>query len=131
MAQLTQAQSAKIRGLLDERYKELVARVRDELARSDEEQTAALANRVRDTGDESVVDLVDTLGAAIVDRQLGELREIERARERLEAGEINACVECGDEIGFQRLAASPTAARCLRCQTVHEKTHAGTGNSQL
>ncbi|HSO07238.1 MAG TPA: TraR/DksA family transcriptional regulator [Pelomicrobium sp.] len=131
MAQLTQAQSAKIRGLLEERYKELVARVRDELARSDEEQVAALANRVRDAGDESVVDLVDTLGAAIVDRQLGELREIERARKRLEAGEINTCVECGDEIGFQRLAASPTAVRCVRCQEHYEKTHAGTGNSRL
>lgn len=131
MAQLTQAQRAEIGRLLDERYRELVARVRDELARSDEEQVAALADRVRDAGDESVVDLLDTLGAAIVDRQLGELREIGRARERLSAGEINACVECGDEIGFQRLAASPTAVRCLRCQSVHEKTHAGTGGSRL
>ncbi|MFZ5557116.1 MAG: TraR/DksA family transcriptional regulator [Pseudomonadota bacterium] len=131
MAQLTKTQSAALQAALEERYKQLVAEIRDQLARADAEQVAAISDRVRDAGDESVVDLVETLGAAIVDRQVAEVRQIEAARQRLQAGEINTCADCGDEIGFQRLQASPTAQRCVRCQTMYEKTHAGAGSSRL
>jgi RNA polymerase-binding transcription factor DksA len=129
--QLTKTQSARLQAALDERYRQLVGRIRDQLARADAEQAAAVSDRVRDAGDESVVDLAATLGAALVDRQVAEAREIEAALARLKAGAPNECADCGDEIGFERLAAAPTASRCLRCQTFYEKTHAGTGGSRL
>jgi len=51
-----------------------------------------------------------------------ELRQIERARKRFAEGEINECVDCGDNIGYQRLRAHPVATRCIHCQTQYEKT---------
>jgi RNA polymerase-binding transcription factor DksA len=131
MAELTRTQSARLQAALEGRYRELVGQIRDQLARADAEQAAAVTDRVRDIGDESVVDLAATLGAALVDRQVAEAREIEAALARLKTGAPNECADCGDEIGFERLAAAPTASRCLRCQTVYEKTHAGTGGSRL
>lgn len=131
MPQLTKTQSARLQAALDERYRQLVGQIRDQLARTDAEQAAAVSDRVRDIGDESVVDLGATLGAALVDRQVAEAREIEAALARLKAGTLNVCADCGDEIGFERLGAAPTASRCLRCQTLYEKTHAGTGSSRI
>ena len=33
------------------------------------------------------------------------------------------CVDCGREIGPERLAAVPTAARCIRCQASWEQAN--------
>jgi RNA polymerase-binding transcription factor DksA len=131
MAQLTKTQTAELQNALDLRHRQLVAQIREQLIRSDEEQGAAMSDRVRDAGDESVVDLAATLGAAIVDHHLAEVRQIEVARERLRGGELNTCVDCGDDIGFARLKASLTAVRCVRCQRLFESTHAGTGSSLI
>lgn len=30
------------------------------------------------------------------------------------------CIDCGDEVGTQRLAAKPNAARCIDCQHLSE-----------
>ncbi len=32
-----------------------------------------------------------------------------------------SCQDCGEQIGQARLAVLPSAARCVDCQTVHEK----------
>lgn len=34
---------------------------------------------------------------------------------------IVRCIDCGEEVGEKRLAAKPNAARCIYCQTYHEK----------
>jgi DnaK suppressor protein len=49
-----------------------------------------------------------TLGA--IDRQLG----------RLELGEADICIECGEIIPPERLLANPTAVTCIRCQREDE-----------
>lgn len=131
MANLNQRQLAALRKRLTERRRQIVQDIREALARSDAELAAKLSDRVRDAGDESVVDFLEALDAALVDRDIQELRDIEAALVRLEAGEIDRCVECGGEIGFERLQAFPTATRCVQCQAVYERTHAGSAGSSL
>ena len=60
-----------------------------------------------------------------------ELREIEAARSRLADGTYGECIECGQDIGFARLKATPSALRCIVCQTRFEKTHAPGGRPTL
>lgn len=60
-----------------------------------------------------------------------ELREIDAARARLEEGSYGECMECGQDIGFARLKATPSAVRCIVCQTRFEKTHAPGGRPTL
>jgi DnaK suppressor protein len=55
----------------------------------------------------------------------GEMRDLDDALVRLKRDPyFGICVECGDDIGIQRLMAFPTATRCVTCQGQREKTYA-------
>ena len=56
-------------------------------------------------------------------RDVGELRDVEAARRRLDDGSYGICTDCGAGIAFERLHAEPQAARCVECQRRHEKTY--------
>lgn len=45
-----------------------------------------------------------------------ELRLIDEALARIEAGEWGQCVACGHEIAPERLRAIPYASRCIACE---------------
>jgi len=88
------------------------------------ETYADLAGGVADEGDESVADLMADIDNAELTRDLVELRALEAALERIAEGSYGACIDCGLEIGFERLKVEPGALRCIECQRVHEKTFA-------
>lgn len=131
MAQLTDDQLAQLKARLQQRYLGLREEVRDELERSGDQRYIDLAGSVADPGDESVADMLVDVDAALVDRQVNEMREVEVALKRLADLNFGDCIECGGEIGFERLMAYPTAQRCVRCQVLHEKTYAHENNPSL
>ena len=114
-----------------ERREALLAEIREDVARSRDESYGALAGPVVDTADEAVADLLSDLDNAETSRDLNELRELEAAQARLDAGAYGLCEECGLEIALARLRAVPGAARCVKCQSVHEKTYANQGAPKL
>lgn len=73
---------------------------------------------------ESVANMVADLDAAILDRHVRELREVEAARGRLKTGICGVCVDCGGGIAWERLLANPMSVRCAPCARQHEKTYA-------
>ena len=112
-----------LEAMLRKRRAELQTEVRDVSARDEAEPFRKLAGEVGDAGDESVAStLIDTDQAA-VGRDLEEIRAIDRALERMEAGTYGRCMECGTEIPIERLKVNPTAERCFPCQDHYEKTH--------
>ena len=123
MAQFTDEELAQLKARLQRRYLELREEVRGELERSGDQRYVDIAGSVADPGDDSVADMLLDLNAAIVDRQVREMREVEVTLKRLAELDFGNCIECGGEIGFDRLMAYPTAQRCIRCQEVHEKTY--------
>lgn len=52
---------------------------------------------------------------AVADSEREDLRLIEEALQRLDAGTYGRCVDCGESIPRARLEARPTAARCVAC----------------
>jgi DnaK suppressor protein len=40
---------------------------------------------------------------------------------RLDNGDYGTCVDCGDHVPEGRLEARPEAARCVRCQSKHDR----------
>ena len=131
MAKLSEEQLAQLKEMLQHRYLELREEVRGELERSGNQHYADLAGSVADPGDESVADLMVDVDAALVDRQVSEMREVETTLRRLAELDFGDCMECGGEIGFERLMALPTAERCVRCQELHEKTYSHEPNPTL
>ncbi|MCP3717375.1 TraR/DksA C4-type zinc finger protein [Paraburkholderia sp. CNPSo 3281] len=66
----------------------------------------------------------DELRAALARHDFHELQQIDGALARIGAGLYGACVECGESIGYERLAAAPYTARCVSCQTAFERHRA-------
>jgi DnaK suppressor protein len=53
---------------------------------------------------------------ALDEHETAELRMIDTALHRIEAGTYGQCVDCGMAIPAARLHAAPEATRCLSCQ---------------
>jgi DnaK suppressor protein len=122
MSDLTEEQLLQLKTQLNERERAL----RDELQGETNEKDEYLdvATEVPDPGDASFANLAVDLGNAAVTRDLVELRAIEAAYARMDAGSYGECVDCETEIPFERLNVQPTAERCAPCQEMYEKTHA-------
>ena len=131
MPALTKKQIEELAALLRQHKIQLLEEIRDELARSGEQHYIDLSGRVTDLGDQSVADMLADIDAAMVDRQVKEVRDIEAALARIEAGEYGECIDCGANIAHNRLLAYPTAKRCIRCQELREKQYAEEGQHSL
>lgn len=59
-----------------------------------------------------------------VERDVREAKQLSAALARIDEGTFGRCVQCGDDFDFKRLLAHPAAARCVRCQSVYERTRA-------
>jgi DnaK suppressor protein len=105
------SQKDQLRRALELRRETLVQELEHDAARLREERVGEWT----DVGpDVEQADLV---------RDADELRDIEAARRRLEDGSYGICIDCGAEIGFERLHVEPEAARCIECQRRHERTY--------
>lgn len=58
------------------------------------------------------------------DRDATALAEVDQALQRLAQGTYGACTDCGEPIDPVRLQAGPQFARCLACETRHERGRA-------
>lgn len=54
------------------------------------------------------------------------LDDLDRALERLHAGTYGTCEGCRQAIAYERLAARPTATRCMTCASVDSSTSPST-----
>jgi DnaK suppressor protein len=119
---LTSMQNSEIENRLDTFHRDIQSQIQAAGPQMERESFSDLAGTVYDAGDESVATTIEELSYLHMERYARELRQIENARKRLAQGEIDECVECGDDIGYPRLRAYPVATRCIHCQTQYEKT---------
>jgi RNA polymerase-binding transcription factor DksA len=94
----------KLQGRLDQlrgRLEQIDSELEEPVSKDWEEQATERE------GDE----VKESLGAA----GLTEIRAIEAALDRIDAGSFGICAKCGDEISEERLDAVPHAALCRFC----------------
>jgi RNA polymerase-binding protein DksA len=122
----------KLRERLVARQNALQSEVRDGVAtRESEDDYRRMAGEVGDPGDASVATEQVDLRNAQINRDLGELRDVQSALSRIEEGSYGMCVRCGTDIDVARLEVNPTAERCIRCQTAYEKQYPTTVGSTI
>ena len=57
---------------------------------------------------------------AVSERDAQRLVALRRAQSRLNEADFGRCIDCGDDIPFERLRIEPEALRCVECESVHE-----------
>ena len=115
-APLTAAERSGLQKQLEARRRTLRTELTAKLNAQDNPALLGLRNRMEETDDWAVADLETALDVAEVSRDAAELREVEAALGRMKDGTYGECVECGTQIPYARLAANPSAARCISCQ---------------
>lgn len=132
MAVLSKSQRDQLAKKLNEAYRALVAEIREELDNTGNQHRIDLLNREPgDSGDESLAVALADLNILRFDRHVQALADIEAALQRVKDGEYGVCIDCGDDIGFARLEAYPTAKRCIVCQEQREKHYAHEGHPKM
>lgn len=121
---LTKEQIAHFAQRIDARKLLLQGEVRDGLARSGNEHVADLLGGTGDAGDAAAASLLRDITESEIIRDVGELRDIAAAAQRIATGRFGICIDCDEPIRFKRLDAYPTAKRCLACQERREKLQA-------
>ncbi len=124
MTKLTQDQLLGLAERMRSRKALLLAEIGSALSRTSRSQYVDLLGEDGDAADESVASLLRDVTESEIVRDVGEVRDIVAAEQRLAAGRFGTCIDCEEEIDFARLDAYPTAKRCLPCQEHREKTRA-------
>jgi RNA polymerase-binding transcription factor DksA len=107
---------------LREREKQLLAELR-----ANQEKVLAtesfdqVAGEAPDVGDASLADLVTDSTNAERLRDAEELRDVQDALARVEAGTYGICLKCGSPIDIRRLEAFPSARYDLQHQAEQER----------
>lgn len=57
---------------------------------------------------------------AVSERDAQRLVALRRAQSRLNEADFGRCIDCGDDIPFERLRIEPEALRCVECESAHE-----------
>ncbi|NMA92045.1 MAG: hypothetical protein GX973_02840 [Firmicutes bacterium] len=112
-----------------ERHKEILLKKREEiLARAGAGRLSPLRDQVTDLSliDNHPADLGSETfergkDLALQEQELGHLREIEEALERIEGGRYGLCLRCGQKIEPERLKVVPEAPLCVDCQGFEER----------
>jgi RNA polymerase-binding protein DksA len=117
---LQPAEQIRITQALEERRAALRAEMKAQMQGSGDERVVGLRNRLDETDDWAVADQLAELDIAGVRHALRELMDVDAALARMRGGTYGECVDCGEPIAPARLAAYPTATRCIECQEAHE-----------
>ncbi len=74
----------------------------------------------RDSLDESAEEELYSTKLRLHDREQQLLGKVTEALERLDAGTIDECEDCEEQIGFKRLLARPVTTLCIHCKEERE-----------
>jgi len=124
MTRLTPRQTRELEVKLEAMRRESLGAAHENLLRVEEQPFSALAGEVPDFSDQATASSLIDFENEIARRNADAIRDLDAALLRIRERGFGTCVDCGDDIGFARLKAFPTARRCIACQGVHERTYA-------
>jgi DnaK suppressor protein len=115
---LSEAQEAEIRGILQAERNRILENAQRALGLTMNRDRDAIG---RDSMDESVEEWMYGTELRLQDRESFLLTKINAALARLDAGEIDECEDCSEEIGYKRLRARPVTTLCILCKEDREQ----------
>ena len=130
MSNISKIQIDELQGVMEAELAQLVDETQDEMS------PALKANYLDiggdgDAGDEALAVTIVDIDNAVIGLHLQKVIDLNAALDRIQAGIYGVCIDCGSDIGFERLSAYSTAKRCIRCQHLREKTFGSKPKSNL
>jgi|tagenome__1003787_1003787.scaffolds.fasta_scaffold19798029_1 DnaK suppressor protein len=107
--------------MLELRRRDLEAQVQQKIRAFRDTENADTTRSPTDLSDDPAQEDIDF---ALVEMQAQTLDRVDRALNRLKAGEYGICDDCEEEIPEARLRALPFATRCRTCQEAAEQSEA-------
>lgn len=106
------------------RFQKLLEAQRKNILFSDKVMRADFSISQEDLMDEADLassDIDQNMRMRLGNRENLYLKKVEQALERIREGIYGECTSCGEEVGFKRLEARPTAELCIVCKEEEEK----------
>ncbi|CAH0351734.1 TraR/DksA family transcriptional regulator [Aquabacterium sp. CECT 9606] len=116
----TQNHLTTLRSLLTYRLHELESDIN--AAQVHDTAVSVEPSEVRDRQDEAVRAQTGEIDEAQERRDMEEIGLVKAALHRLDTGTYGGCLDCGADIGLQRLLVQPAASRCAACQAAREQS---------
>lgn len=118
---LNPAELAEFRRLLLDSEQQLTRAIEAGRDQANSQRFTQIAGEAADAADASLADVTTDSANAEIERNAEELRQVQAALERLEAGTYGLCMACGQPIDRQRLRALPTARYDLQHEAERER----------
>ena len=115
---LTSSEREKLRTVLLQERSRLIKNAQEVLSFSMQRDRDLVG---RDSLDESTEEELFSTELRLRDREKWLLGKINGALERLDAGTIDQCEDCGENIAFRRLVARPVTTLCIDCKEERER----------
>jgi len=115
---LTSSEREKLRTVLLQERSRLIKNAQEVLSFSMHRDRDLVG---RDSLDESTEEELFSTELRLRDREKWLLGKINGALERLDAGTIDQCEDCGEKIAFRRLVARPVTTLCIDCKEERER----------
>ena len=131
MTTLTSQQTRLLETRLLAQRSGVLTEARSELAHATEHSYAAIAGEVPDFGDQATASSLADYENVMARRHVEVVKEIDDALLRIKAHGFGKCADCSTDIGIARLRAFPAARRCVPCQSLHERTFAGSATTTM
>ena len=109
-------QLASFRSRLEERRSQLRTALRDERFTSVRAESDS-----QDIEQSYASDMDQEVDVELNEQHSLELRAIDKALQRMDAGHYGICQDCDASIGIERLEAYPMARRCIDCKQAFEQ----------
>ncbi|HEY4600976.1 MAG TPA: TraR/DksA C4-type zinc finger protein [Cerasibacillus sp.] len=112
---LSDTERNHLKATLVERQNELIPQIQDHygLENAQRQTTGELSNYDNHPGDLGTETYERGKDLALNEHAERELEDINRALHAIEEGSYGICVECGEDIPYERLEAVPTTNRCI------------------
>jgi DnaK suppressor protein len=129
MSNITKNKMHKLQKIMEIELARLINETQDEMNPELKTNFIDIDGDVAD--DERVADVIVDTDNAVIGMHLQEVNDLNAALDRIQTGVYGGCIDCGDDIAYERLSAYPTAKRCIKCQRLHEKTFASGSKSSF
>jgi DnaK suppressor protein len=121
MRKLTKAQIAELERLLEERSGQLRKEIDEYRDGGSGKHEAAAVAAERDHADVAFATTAASVDRVQLARDVEELRDVDAAQARIRSSSYGECIDCGEDVGYERLKVWPTAKRCRDCQHDQER----------